>query len=228
MYIQPGYFFKKLTGYERVNQKRIEINLVELPAAGIKNVPKSFFGLNLSGNGKVNDKEKNDIGRAVDGVEDFDLFDGEERLSSNSDNDDPLGSKANKVKETLAIPSRVSQNLKRKRGPTKLKTIVVDGSSWIEVKFDENGQPIDIRFYSRKRKKNVASISRAVIWANGHRDKNGQPKNANIAQKIADMRKIERNERNSTNPKEDAVSKVLGAERRGHLRTFGKESHSQD
>ncbi|XP_058219858.1 uncharacterized protein LOC131330327 [Rhododendron vialii] len=43
---------------------------------------------------------------------------------------------------TPAIPSTVSQNLKCKRGPTKLKTIAVDGGSRIEVKFDENGQPI--------------------------------------------------------------------------------------
>ncbi|KAF7149514.1 hypothetical protein RHSIM_Rhsim02G0155500 [Rhododendron simsii] len=82
----------------------MEQNLVELQAARIKNVPKSLFGLNLSGNGKGNDKEKNNIGRAVDGVEDFVLFDGEERLSSNSDNDDPLGSKANKVNGTSTVP----------------------------------------------------------------------------------------------------------------------------
>ncbi|KAG5555655.1 hypothetical protein RHGRI_006342 [Rhododendron griersonianum] len=35
-----------------------------------------------------------------------------------------------------------------------------------------------------KEKRNVASISRAVVWANGHRDKNGKPKNKNVAQKI--------------------------------------------
>ncbi|KAF7128000.1 hypothetical protein RHSIM_Rhsim11G0005200 [Rhododendron simsii] len=129
------------------------------------------------------------------------LFHGEERLTSNSDNDDPSGSKINEVNgtgprkkkacssaqplrksqrtqeqggstqgaaqaqqpptspteqtdmfcsphtvvgcmETPAIPSRTSQNLKRKRGPTKLKTIAIDGSSRIEVKFDENGEPI--------------------------------------------------------------------------------------
>ncbi|KAF7145332.1 hypothetical protein RHSIM_Rhsim04G0083300 [Rhododendron simsii] len=43
---------------------------------------------------------------------------------------------------TPATPSTVSQNLKRKKGPTKLKTIAVDGGSRIEVEFDKNGQPI--------------------------------------------------------------------------------------
>ncbi|XP_058189810.1 uncharacterized protein LOC131307354 [Rhododendron vialii] len=73
-----------------------------------------------------------------------------------------------------------------------------------------------------KKKRKVTSISRAVVWADGHRDKNGKPKNKNVAQKIEDMGKIERNGQNSTNLKKDAVSKVLGAEGRGHLRTFGK------
>ncbi|XP_058216030.1 uncharacterized protein LOC131327055 [Rhododendron vialii] len=73
-----------------------------------------------------------------------------------------------------------------------------------------------------KTKKKKTSISRAVVWADGHRDKNGKPKNKNVAQKIEDMGKIERNGQNSTNLKEDVVSKVLSAERRGRLRTFGK------
>ncbi|KAF7143862.1 hypothetical protein RHSIM_Rhsim05G0198600 [Rhododendron simsii] len=73
-----------------------------------------------------------------------------------------------------------------------------------------------------KAKRKVDSISRAVVWANGHRDKDGKPKNENVAQKIEDMRKIERNGQNSNNLKEDAVSKVLGAERNGCVRTFGK------
>ncbi|XP_058187994.1 uncharacterized protein LOC131304674 isoform X2 [Rhododendron vialii] len=261
---------------------------------------------------------------------------------------------------TPAIPSRVSQNLKRKRGPTKLKTIAIDGDSRIEVKFDENGQPIGdgsiklssflgplvreivpytlsdwrklptgmaeilwqsvmVRFnlheewhremvfrrmnedwraskstlvrkvrnasneeerlklqpdnikslqdwkdfvkektseqfevrsdkfkgmrqkqlklqhtmsrkgYARltaelKKKKNVPSISRAVVWADGHKNKNGQPANKKIAQKIKDMERIERDKPNSslTNLKEDALSQVLGPEKRGRLRTFGK------
>ncbi|XP_058187541.1 uncharacterized protein LOC131304339 [Rhododendron vialii] len=73
-----------------------------------------------------------------------------------------------------------------------------------------------------KAKRKVDSISRVVVWADGNRDKNGKPKNKNVAQKIEDMGKIERNGHNSTNLKEDAVSKVLGAERNGRVRTFGK------
>ncbi|KAG5523734.1 hypothetical protein RHGRI_030651 [Rhododendron griersonianum] len=97
MYIQPRYLSKMLTGYENLRQKKMEHNVVELKGAGIKNVPKLLLGLNQSANGKVNDKEEVDIGRAVDGDEDFVLSDGEERLSANSDNDDPSGSKTNKV-----------------------------------------------------------------------------------------------------------------------------------
>ncbi|XP_058183871.1 uncharacterized protein LOC131301533 [Rhododendron vialii] len=153
--------------------------------------------------------------------------------------------------ETPAIPSRTSQNLKHKRGLTKLKTIPIDESSRIDVKFDENGEPIgegsvklssflgplvreivpytlldwrklpsgmpeilwqsiqvksenfkamrekqlelqltmSRKGYARlttelKAKRNVASISRAIVWADGHREKNGKPKNKNVAQKI--------------------------------------------
>ncbi|KAF7154287.1 hypothetical protein RHSIM_Rhsim01G0136300 [Rhododendron simsii] len=370
-----------LTGYQRLKQKRMEQNLVELKAAGIKNVPKSLFGLNQSGNGKSDDKEKNDIGcRAIDGDEHCVLFDGEERLSSNSDSDDPMGSKANKVKgtglrkekgcssaqplrksqrtqegggspqgatqtqqlptspteqtnmfcsphtvigyaETPAIPSQASQNLKRKRGLTKLKTIAVDGSSRIEVEFDENGQPIgdgSIKLSSflgplvreivpytlsdwRKLPKGMAESYGNALRFNLHEEwhrqmvfrrmnedwrasksilvkkiRNAsneeerlklQPDNvkslhdwkdfvkektseqfkvtsenfkdmrrkqlemqhtmsrkgyARLTAELKDMGKIERNGQNSTNLKEDAVSKVLGAERRGRLRTFGK------
>ncbi|XP_058186184.1 uncharacterized protein LOC131303364 [Rhododendron vialii] len=198
MYIQPRHLSKMLTSYERLKQKKMDQNLVQLKAAGVKNVPKFFLGLN---NIKVNDKEEVDIRRAVDGDEDVILFDGEERSCSNNDNDDPSGSKTNEVNgtgprnkkdcssaqplrksqrtqeqggstqgatqaqqlptspteqpdmfctphtvvgcvETPASPSRTSQNLKRKRGPTKLKTIAIDGSSRIEVKFDGNGEPI--------------------------------------------------------------------------------------
>ncbi|KAL9422695.1 hypothetical protein AB3S75_034887 [Citrus x aurantiifolia] len=32
---------------------------------------------------------------------------------------------------------------KRKRGPTKMKNIAMDGDDKIEVKFNENGQPIE-------------------------------------------------------------------------------------
>ncbi|KAF7151624.1 hypothetical protein RHSIM_Rhsim02G0039900 [Rhododendron simsii] len=79
-----------------------------------------------------------------------------------------------------------------------------------------------------KVKRDVASISRADVWANGHRDKDGKPKNKNVAQKIVkamahslyeEMGKIERNGQNSTNLKEDAVSKVLGAKRNGHMKS---------
>ena len=44
--------------------------------------------------------------------------------------------------ETPAIPMEDLRNPKQKRGPTKLKTIAVDGGSRLEVKFNENGQPI--------------------------------------------------------------------------------------
>ncbi|KAF7140038.1 hypothetical protein RHSIM_Rhsim06G0121300 [Rhododendron simsii] len=202
MYIQPGYFSKKLAGYERVRQKKMEQNLLEMKAAGI-NVPNSLFGnfgLNQSGSGKGNDKEK-DIGRVVNGDPDYEPCDGEGRVASDSDNDDPSGPLTNQVKGTSprkkkgcssaqllkksqrtqedggssrgatqaqqlptlpieqtdmfcsphtvvgcvatpATPSTVSQNLRRKRGPTKLKTIAVDGGSRTEVEFDKNGQPI--------------------------------------------------------------------------------------
>ncbi|KAF7154595.1 hypothetical protein RHSIM_Rhsim01G0043800 [Rhododendron simsii] len=337
----------------------MEQNLVELKAAGIKNVPKFLLGLNQSANGKVNDKEEVDIGRAVNGDEDFVPSDDSTKkacssaqpLRKSQRNQEQGGSTQEATQaeqlptspteqpdmfcsprtvvgcvETPAIPSRTPQNLKRKRGPTKLKTIAIDGSSRIEVKFDENGEPIGegsvklssflgplvreivpytlsdwrklpsgmtkilwqsikVRFNLheewhrqmvfrrmnedwrasksilvkkirnasnkeerlklqpdnvkslhdwkdfvkektskefKKAKKDVASISRAVVWADGHRDKNGKPKNKNVAQKIEDMGKIERNGQNSSNLKEDAVSKVLGAERNGRVRTFGK------
>lgn len=35
---------------------------------------------------------------------------------------------------------------KRKRGPTKMKNIAMDGDDKIEVKFNENGQPIEEGF----------------------------------------------------------------------------------
>ncbi|XP_058184474.1 uncharacterized protein LOC131301962 isoform X1 [Rhododendron vialii] len=75
-----------------------------------------------------------------------------------------------------------------------------------------------------KKKNDVSSISRAVVWADGHTNKNGQPANKKIAQKIKDMERIERDKPNSssTNLKEDALSQVLGPEKRGRLRTFGK------
>ncbi|KAH7845106.1 hypothetical protein Vadar_025837 [Vaccinium darrowii] len=70
----------------------------------------------------------------------------------------------------------------------------------------------------------ISSISRAKVWAEGHKKKNGQPSNTIVKEKIDDMEKIERDTPNlfSTNLNEDAVSKVLGAEKRGRLRTFGK------
>ncbi|XP_058200640.1 uncharacterized protein LOC131315545 [Rhododendron vialii] len=97
MYIQPRHLSKMLTSYERLKQKKMDQNLVQLKAAGVKNVPKFLLGLNQSANIKVNDKEEVDIGRAVDGDEDVVLFDGEERLCSNNDNDDPSGSITNEV-----------------------------------------------------------------------------------------------------------------------------------
>lgn len=44
--------------------------------------------------------------------------------------------------ETTAVPTEGSQSLKRKRGPTKLKTIAVDGGSRIEIVYNDLGQPI--------------------------------------------------------------------------------------
>lgn len=44
--------------------------------------------------------------------------------------------------ETPAIPESVLRNPKRKRGPTKLKTIAIDGHCRVGVLFDDNGQPI--------------------------------------------------------------------------------------
>ncbi|KAI8524075.1 hypothetical protein RHMOL_Rhmol13G0121000 [Rhododendron molle] len=128
MYIQPMHLSKMLTDYERLKQKKMDQNLVELKAAGIKNVPKFLLGLNQSANSKVNDKEEVDIGRAVDGDEDFVLSDGEERLSANSDNDDPLGSKTNKVNGigsrkkkacSTVQPLRKSQRTQEQGGSTQ-------------------------------------------------------------------------------------------------------------
>ncbi|KAI8525259.1 hypothetical protein RHMOL_Rhmol13G0216700 [Rhododendron molle] len=127
MYIQPRHLSKMLTGYERLKQRKMDQNLVQLKAAGIKNVPKFLLGLNQSANGKVNDKEEVDIGCAVDGDEDAVLFDGEERLSSNSDNADPLGSKTNEVNGTgprkkaccSAQPLRKSQRTQEQGGSTQ-------------------------------------------------------------------------------------------------------------
>ncbi|KAI8560011.1 hypothetical protein RHMOL_Rhmol04G0221600 [Rhododendron molle] len=101
MYVQPGYFAKKLEGYERVRQKKMEQNFIEMEAAGIS-LPKSLFGnfgLNESGNGKGNDKKK-DIGRVVNGDPDYEPCDDEGRVTSDSDNDDPSGSQANQVQGT--------------------------------------------------------------------------------------------------------------------------------
>ncbi|KAI8566169.1 hypothetical protein RHMOL_Rhmol02G0019100 [Rhododendron molle] len=127
MYIQPRQLSKMLTGYERLKQRKMDQNLVQLKAAGIKNVPKFLLGLNQSANGKVNDKEEVDIGCAVDGDEDAVLFDGEERLSSNSDNVDPSGSKTNEVNGTgprekaccSAQPQRKSQRTQEQGGSTQ-------------------------------------------------------------------------------------------------------------
>ncbi|KAG5565728.1 hypothetical protein RHGRI_001594 [Rhododendron griersonianum] len=128
MYIQPRHLSKMLTSYERLKQKKMDQNLVQLKAARVKNVPKFLLGLNQSANCKVNDKEEVDIGRAVDGDEDVVLFDGEERLSSNSDNDDPSGSKTNEVNGTgprkkkacsSAQPLRKSQRTQEQGGSTQ-------------------------------------------------------------------------------------------------------------
>ncbi|KAG5547304.1 hypothetical protein RHGRI_013100 [Rhododendron griersonianum] len=257
MYIQPRHLSKMLTGYERLKQKKMEQNLVQLKAAGIKNVPKLLLGLNQSANSKVNDKEEVDIGRAVDGDEDFVLFHGEERLSSNSDNDDPSGSKTNEVNVTgprkkkacsSAQPLRKSQRTQEQGGSTQgatqaeqlptppteqtdmfcsPHTVKSENFKAMRAKQLELQHTMSRKGYARlsaelKAKRKVASISRVVVWADGHRDKNGKPKNKNVAQKIEDMGKIERNGQNSTNLKEDAVFKVLGAERNGRVRTFGK------
>ncbi|XP_058189675.1 uncharacterized protein LOC131307269 isoform X4 [Rhododendron vialii] len=313
MYIQPRHLSKMLTSYERLKQKKMDQNLVQLRAAGVKNVPKFLLGLNQSANIKVNDKEEVDIGCAVDGDEDVVLFDGEERLCSNNDNDDPSGSKTNEVNgtcprnkkdcssaqplrksqrtqeqggstqgatqaqqlptspteqpdlfcsphtvvgcvETPASPSRTSQNLKRKRGPTKLKTIAIDGSSRIEVKFDGNGEPIgegsvklssflgplvrEIVPYTLKDWRKLPSAMAEILWQSikvksenfkAMREKQLELQHtmsrkgyARLTAELEDMGKIERNGQNSTNLKEDAVSKVLGAERNGRVRTFGK------
>ncbi|KAG5524146.1 hypothetical protein RHGRI_029525 [Rhododendron griersonianum] len=101
MYVQPGYFSKKVAGYERVRQKKMEQNFLEMKAAGI-NVPNSLFGnfgLNQSGSGKGNDKEK-DIGFVVNGDPDYEPCDGEGRVTSDGDNDDPSESQADQVKGT--------------------------------------------------------------------------------------------------------------------------------
>ena len=44
--------------------------------------------------------------------------------------------------ETTAVPTEGSQSLKRKRGPTKMKSIAVDGGSRIEIAYNDLGQPI--------------------------------------------------------------------------------------
>ncbi|KAG5557373.1 hypothetical protein RHGRI_007585 [Rhododendron griersonianum] len=202
-------------------------NLVQLKAAGVKNVPKFLLGLDQSANCKVNDKEEVDIGRAVDGDEDVVLFDGEERLSSNSDNDDPSGSKTNEVNGTgprkkkacsSAQPLRKSQRTQEQGGSTQgapqaqqLPTSPTEQTDmslhfmdrvllgWGVVKSEkfqamrekqlELQHTMSRKGYARlaaelKAKRKVASISRAVVWADGHRDKNGKPKNKNVAQKI--------------------------------------------
>ncbi|KAI8530608.1 hypothetical protein RHMOL_Rhmol11G0072500 [Rhododendron molle] len=72
-----------------------------MKAVGI-NVPKSIFGslgLNQSGNGKGNDQKK-DIGHVVIVDPDYEPCDGEERVTSDGDNDDPPGFQANQVKST--------------------------------------------------------------------------------------------------------------------------------
>ncbi|KAF7148533.1 hypothetical protein RHSIM_Rhsim03G0123400 [Rhododendron simsii] len=66
--------------------------------------------------------------------------------------------------------------------------------------------------------------SRVAVWATGHRKKDGRPSNTTVAQKINDMEKIELDTQSSpsTNLKEDPLSKVMGPERNGRVRTFGK------
>ncbi|KAF7152180.1 hypothetical protein RHSIM_Rhsim01G0163400 [Rhododendron simsii] len=154
-------------GYERLRQKKMEQNLAKLKVAEIKNVPKFLLGLNQSANGKVNDKEEVDIGRAVDGDNDFvNGIDSRKKKACSSAQ--PLrksqrtqeqGGSTQGETQVEQLPTSLTEQTdmfcsphtvvgynvtksKRKRGPTKLKTIAIDGSSRIEVKFDENGEPI--------------------------------------------------------------------------------------
>ncbi|KAG5557317.1 hypothetical protein RHGRI_007537 [Rhododendron griersonianum] len=78
----------------------MEQNFLEMKALGI-NMPKSLLGNyeEIYGNGKGNDKKK-DIGRVVNGDPDYEPCDGEGRVTSDSDNDDPSASQANQVKGT--------------------------------------------------------------------------------------------------------------------------------
>ncbi|KAF7154234.1 hypothetical protein RHSIM_Rhsim01G0098700 [Rhododendron simsii] len=189
---------------------------------------------------------------------------------------------------TNAAHTIESQKLKRKRGPTKLKTIVVDGGSRIEVKFDENSQPIgdgsiklssflgplvrEIVPYRLSDWRKLPSGLAAVLWQSiqvrfnlheeWHRDMCFQRMvedfvkektsaafkvksekfqemrktqlelqhtlsrkgYARLTAELNDMEKIELDTQSSpsTNLKEDPLSKVMGLERNGHVRTFGK------
>ncbi|KAF9599373.1 hypothetical protein IFM89_036859 [Coptis chinensis] len=68
---------------------------------------------------------------------------------------------------------------------------------------------------------NPSSVSRTDVWEKAHTRKDGQPANAEVAEKMKKIQDLKASTPNSSSLKDDALSQVLGPERRSRVRGVG-------
>ncbi|KAF9604450.1 hypothetical protein IFM89_006732, partial [Coptis chinensis] len=75
----------------------------------------------------------------------------------------------------------------------------------------------------KKESLDPSSITRSNVWVKGHTKKNGEPVNAEVAEKMKTIQDIKDTaaESSSSSLQDDAISQLFGPERPGHVRGVG-------